>query len=290
MRFSKGSTDNVVNTADGEEVPDRVQAFNDFVVNSESIPTELFRVERGSSKTINIKVWLQDDKAATAYAGKTVSITNVNIVTQNKKGNKVYFVDRTVNENTTNWTENVRFQQGGGAPVAMQYDPKLHTYYCNYTSADDDTEVKFTSKGVTWTTDMKSLNTGYSKSYTAYGDHNNSNAGYGTWGEVIEISVSSNTDVLPVTGSVPSVYMVPDNDTNSKVRMPFTNDKNKWVGYIAKEKAKDMTFSFKNNNKDYVIPAPHRGNSTLFVVTSDTTGYWYPPATITVAAGNLGET
>lgn len=287
---SKGSIDNVVNTADGEEVPDRVQAFSDFVVNSESIPTELFRVEKGSSKTINIKVWLQDDKAATAYAGKTVSITNVNIVTQNKKGNKVYFVDRTVNDNKTNWTENVRFQQGGGASVAMQYDPKLHTYYCNYTSADDDTEVKFTSKGVTWTTDMKSLNTGYSKSYTAYGDHNNSNAGYGTWGEVIEISVSSNTDVLPVTGSVPSVYMVPDQgDANSRVRMPFSADKKKWVGYIAKEKAKDMTFSFKNNNKDYVIPAPHRGNSTLFVVTSDTTGYWYPPATITVAEGNLGN-
>lgn len=287
---SKGSIDNVVNTADGEEVPDRVQAFSDFVVNSESIPTELFRVERGSSKTINIKVWLQDDKADTAYAGKTVSITNVNIVTQNKKGNKVYFVDRTVNDTETNWTENVTFQQGGGSSVPMTYDEKLHTYYCNYTPDADETEVKFTSKGVTWTTDMKSLNTGYSKSYTAYGNYNESNAGYGTWGEVIEISVSSNTAVLPDTGSVPSVYMVPDkNDANSRVRMPFTADKKKWVGYIAKEKAKDMTFSFTNNNTKYEIPAPNRGNSTLFVVTSDTTGYWYPPATITVAEGNLGN-
>ncbi len=287
---SKGSIDNVVNTADGEEVPDRVQAFSDFVVNSESIPTELFRVEKGSSKTINIKVWLQDDKATTAYAGKTVSINDVNIVTQYKKVNKVYFVDRTVNDNKTNWTDNVKFQQGNGNPVTMQFNEKLHTYYCNYTSADDDTEVKFTSKGVTWTTNMKSLNSGYSMSYTAYGDHNSSNAGYGTWGEVIEISVSSNTDVLPDTGSVPRVYMVPDeSDANSRVRMPFTADKNKWVGYIAKEKANDMTFSFTNNNKDYVIPAPHRGNSTLFVVTSDTTGYWYPPATITVAEGNLGN-
>lgn len=288
---SKGSTDNVVNTADGEEVPDRVQAFNDFVVNSESIPTELFRVERGSSKTINIKVWLQDDKAATAYAGKTVSITDVNIVTQNKKVNKVYFVDRTVNENTTNWTENVTFQQGGGSSVPMKYDEKLHTYYCNYTSANDDTEVKFTSKeGVTWTTDMKSLNSGYSMSYTAYGDRKG-NVGYGTWGEVIEISVSSQAaDVLPVTGSVPSVYMVPDeSDANSRVRMPFSADKKKWVGYIAKEKANDMTFSFTNDNINYEIPAPHRGNSTLFVVTSATAGYWYPPATITVAAGTLGN-
>lgn len=43
-------------------------------------------------------MWLQDDDAATTYAGKTVSITDVNIVTQNKKGNKVYFVDRTVND------------------------------------------------------------------------------------------------------------------------------------------------------------------------------------------------
>lgn len=283
---SNASEGNVVNAADGKEVPDRVQAFSDFVVSSESIPTELFRVDRGSSKTINIKVWLQDDDAATTYAGKTVSITDVNIVTQNKKGNKVYFVDRTVNDAKKNWTENVTFQQGSEASVPMKYDEKSHTYYCNYKTATDDTKVKFTSGSVTWSTDMKSLNSGDSMYYTAYGDHNSSNAGYGTWGEVIEISVSSNaTNVLPATGNVSSVYMVPDNDTNSKVRMPFTNDKNKWVGYIAKEKADKMTFSFKNNNINYEIPAPKRGNSTLFVVTSATTGYWDPPATITVTAG-----
>lgn len=283
---SNASEGNVVNAAGGKEVPDKVQAFSDFVVSSESIPTELFRVDRGSSKTINIKVWLQDDKATTEYAGKTVSITDVNIVTQNKKGNKVYFVDRTVNEAKKNWTENVTFQQGSEASVPMKYDAKSHTYYCNYRTATDDTKVKFTSGSVTWSTDMKSLNSGDSMYYTAYGDHNSSNAGYGTWGEVIEISVSSKTaDVLPDTGNVSSVYMVPDNDTNSKVRMPFTNDKNKWVGYIAKEKADKMTFSFKNNNINYEIPAPNRGNSTLFVVTSATTGYWDPPATITVTAG-----
>lgn len=284
--YNAGS-DNVVNTADGKEVPGKVQAFSDFVVSSESIPTELFRVERGSSKTINIKVWLQDDDADTTYAGKTVSITDVNIVTQNKKGNKVYFVDRTVNDAKKNWTNDVKFQQGSEAPVAMKFDAKSHTYYCNYKTATDDTKVKFTSKGVTWITDMKSLNSGESMYYTAYGNHNESNAGYGTWGEVIEISVSSNAaDVLPNTGNVSSVYMVSDkNDNSSKVRMPFTNDRNKWVGYIAKEKADKMTFSFTNNNKNYEIPAPNRGNSTLFVVTSATTGYWDPPATITVTAG-----
>lgn len=284
--YNAGS-DNVVNTADGKEVPGKVQAFSDFVVSSESIQTELFRVERGSSKTINIKVWLQDDDAATTYAGKTVSITDVNIVTQNKKGNKVYFVDRTVNDAKKNWTNDVKFQQGSEAPVAMEFDAKSHTYYCNYKTATDDTKVKFTSKGVTWITDMKSLNSGESMYYTAYGNHNESNAGYGTWGEVIEISVSSNAaDVLPNTGNVSSVYMVSDkNDNSSKVRMPFTNDRNKWVGYIAKEKADKMTFSFTNNNKNYEIPAPNRGNSTLFVVTSATTGYWDPPATITVTAG-----
>lgn len=283
---SNASEGNVVNTADGKEVPDKVQAFSDFVVSSESIPTELFRVERGSSKTINIKVWLQDDKATTEYAGKTVSITDVNIVTQNKKGNKVYFVDRTVNDAKKNWTENVTFQQGSEASVPMKYDEKSHTYYCNYKTATDDTKVKFTSGSVTWSTNMKSLNSGESMYYTAYGNHNESNAGYGTWGEVIEISVSSKTDVLPDTGNVSSVYMVPDkNDSYSKVRMPFTNDRNKWVGYIAKEKADDMTFSFTNNGNTYKIPAPNRGNSTLFVVTSAKTGYWDPPATITVTAG-----
>lgn len=284
--YNAGS-DNVVNTADGKEVPGKVQAFSDFFVSSESIPTELFRVDKGSSKTINIKVWLQDDKATTEYAGKTVSISDVKIVTQNKKGNKVYFVDRTVNEANKNWTKGVTFQQGDKTPVTMEFNENSHTYSCNYIPAEENTVVKFTSEGgVTWTTNMKSLNSGESMYYTAYGNHNNSNAGYGTWGEVIEISVSSKTDVLPDTGNVSSVYMVPDkNDSYSKVRMPFTNDRNKWVGYIAKEKADDMTFSFTNNNKNYEIPAPNRGNSTHFVVTSATTGYWDPPATITVTAG-----
>lgn len=283
---SEASNKNVVSKAEGNQTPETVRAFSDFVVNPESEPTELFRVDKGSSKTINIKVWLQDDKATTEYAGKTVSISGVNIVTQNKKGNKVYFVDRTVNEDIKNWTKGVTFQQGDKTPVTMKFNENSHTYSCEYTPAAGDTIVKFTSGSVTWSTDMKSLNSGDSMYYTAYGNHNSSNAGYGTWGEVIEISVSSKTDVLPDTGNVSSVYMVPDkNDSYSKVRMPFTNDRNKWVGYIAKEKADDMTFSFTNNNKNYEIPAPNRGNSTHFVVTSATTGYWDPPATITVTAG-----
>ena len=283
---SEASNKNVVSKAEGNQTPETVRAFSDFVVNPESEPTELFRVDKGSSKTINIKVWLQDDKATTEYAGKTVSISGVNIVTQNKKGNKVYFVDRTVNEDIKNWTKGVTFQQGDKTPVTMKFNENSHTYSCEYTPAAGDTIVKFTLGSVTWSTDMKSLNSGDSMYYTAYGNHNSSNAGYGTWGEVIEISVSSKTDVLPDTGNVSSVYMVPDkNDSYSKVRMPFTNDRNKWVGYIAKEKADDMTFSFTNNNKKYEIPAPNRGNSTHFVVTSAKTGYWDPPATITVTAG-----
>lgn len=283
---SEASNKNVVSKAEGNQTPETVRAFSDFVDNPESEPTELFRVDKGSSKTINIKVWLQDDKATTEYAGKTVSISGVNIVTQNKKGNKVYFVDRTVNEDIKNWTKGVTFQQGDKTPVTMKFNENSHTYSCEYTPAAGDTIVKFTSGSVTWSTDMKSLNSGDSMYYTAYGNHNSSNAGYGTWGEVIEISVSSKTDVLPDTGNVSSVYMVPDkNDSYSKVRMPFTNDRNKWVGYIAKEKADDMTFSFTNNNKKYEIPAPNRGNSTHFVVTSAKTGYWDPPATITVTAG-----
>lgn len=283
---SEASNKNVVSKAEGNQTPETVRAFSDFVVNPESEPTELFRVDKGSSKTINIKVWLQDDKATTEYAGKTVSISGVNIVTQNKKGNKVYFVDRTVNEDIKNWTKGVTFQQGDKTPVTMKFNENSHTYSCEYAPAAGDTIVKFTSGSVTWSTDMKSLNSGDSMYYTAYGNHNSSNAGYGTWGEVIEISVSSKTDVLPDTGNVSSVYMVPDkNDSYSKVRMPFTNDRNKWVGYIAKEKADDMTFSFTNNNKKYEIPAPNRGNSTHFVVTSAKTGYWDPPATITVTAG-----
>ena len=280
---SEASNKNVVSKVNGDKTSEKVKAFSDFVVSHESEPTELFQVKKGSSKTINIKVWLQDDNAVTKYAGKTVSISGVNIVAQNKKGNKVYFVDRTVNDAETNWTKDVKFQQGSKDPVQMNFDENSHTYSCNYTPDADDTKVKFTSKGVTWTTNMKSLNTDDSMTYTAYGDHNG-DVGYGTWGEVVEISVSSQAaDVLPDTDNDLSVYMVPNQgDTNSKVRMPFTADIKKWVGYIAKEKADDMTFSFTNSGTKYEIPAPNRDNSTLFVITSATTGYWDPPATITV--------
>lgn len=283
---SEASNKNVVSNVNGDKTSEKVQAFSDFV-SSESEPTELFQVRKGSSKTINIKVWLQDDGATTAYAGKTVSINDVKIVAQNKKGNKVCFVDRTVNDETSNWTKDVKFQQGSKDPVRMNFDANSHTYSCNYTPDADDTKVEFTSGSVTWTTNMKSLNTDDSMPYTAYGNHNG-DVGYGTWGEVIEISVSSQAaEVLPDTGNV--LYMVPDkSDANSKVRMPLTNDKKKWVGYIAKEKADDMTFSFTNNGNPCVIPAPNRGNSTLFVVTSAKTGYWAPPATITVTAGTNG--
>lgn len=89
---SEASNKNVVSKAEGNQTPETVRAFSDFVVNPESEPTELFRVDKGSSKTINIKVWLQDDKATTEYAGKTVSISDVKIVTQNKKGNSTLFV------------------------------------------------------------------------------------------------------------------------------------------------------------------------------------------------------
>lgn len=82
---SEASTENVVSKVNGDKASEKVYAFSDFLVNSDIVPTELFSVDKGSSKTINIKVWLQDDKATTEYAGKTVSITNVNIVTQNKK-------------------------------------------------------------------------------------------------------------------------------------------------------------------------------------------------------------
>ncbi len=82
------------------------------------------------------------------------------------------------------------------------------------------------------------------------------------------------------------VYMVPENGTLTvKLECHLLMTGINGVGYIAKEKADDMTFSFTNNNKKYEIPAPNRGNSTHFVVTSAKTGYWDPPATITVTAG-----
>ena len=58
-----------------------------------------------------------------------------------------------------------------------------------------------------------------------------------------------------------------------------------WVAYLPNpnsDAARSITFKFTYNGKDYSVSAPNRNSSVNYVITSQNTGYWAPPAIVSV--------
>ena len=58
-----------------------------------------------------------------------------------------------------------------------------------------------------------------------------------------------------------------------------------WVAYLPNPNsnaARSITFKFTYNGKDYSVSAPNRNSSVNYVITSKNTGYWAPPAIVSV--------
>mgnify|MGYP000089346652 FL=1 len=58
-----------------------------------------------------------------------------------------------------------------------------------------------------------------------------------------------------------------------------------WVAYLPNpnsDAAHSITFKFTYNGKDYSVSAPNRNSSVNYVITSQNTGYWAPPAIVSV--------
>ena len=162
------------------------------------------------------------------------------------------------------------------------------TFYSCESSVTSNPQNDYVAK---WETTLQEGADKSSNTFTAYGyiDKNNSNKGYGTWEEVQQIALSSDedTDILPmeqVNGSNLDVTMYV-NDT--PIAMTLYVDENvkynKYICYIPVSVNTDnIRFEFTNNGVTYTVKAPKRNDSVHFVVTSATTGYWEPPAIVSV--------
>lgn len=273
----------------------------------------LFTVPADSTKKVTMRVWLQDDSRETAYAGQTVSIDNFKLVTQNQQTKEFTFSDKTTGDSSrgAGWAtqddRNIWINQSGKSEyrkltkdssgnysielgVSYTDNPNAtFTFYSCESTVTSNPQNNYVAK---WSTTLKAAADSGSQVFTAYGYKDSSNNGYGTWGEVQRILLTSeDSQTLPmeqVSGKYLEVNMFMKNSSNP-IAMTFipneTESLQGWVAYIPdpdSDNAHSLTFTFTNNSKNYSIPAPNRGSSVNFVVTSATTGYWAPPAIVSV--------
>lgn len=78
-------------------------------------------------------------------------------------------------------------------------------------------------------------------------------------------------------------------DSSTPIAMTFEpNEKaslSGWVAYLPNpnsDAAHSITFKFTYNGKNYSVSAPNRNYSVNYVITSQNTGYWAPPAIVSV--------
>ena len=263
-----------------------------------------------------MRVWLQDDSRKTKYAGQTVTIDNFKLITQSPQAGELTFSDKTTGDPSlgAGWaTKNNRaiwINQAGKSEYEKLSKDSSGNYFIklgsDYTDKPNATvtfyscESKVTSNPqnsyvAKWTTTLQAGVDAESQTFTAYGykdSSNSSNNGYGTWGDVQKILLSSEDAItLPmerVGGKYLAVNMYMNGNSNP-IAMTFdpneTEELRGWIAYMPEpnsESSKTLRFSFTNNSKSYNISAPNRGTSVNFVVTSASTGYWAPPAIVSV--------
>ena len=285
---------------------ENVKSFNSYVGISAANP--LFTVLEGQREKVTMRVWLQDDSRDTVYAGQFVTIDNFKLVTQNQQTKEITFSDKTTGDPSlgigwaTQNNRNIWVHQSGKSEYKKltknsngdfsielgkaytDYPNNTLTFYSCESTVTSNPQNSYVAK---WTTTLQA-----SQVYTAYGYQDSSKNGYGTWNDVQKILLSSeDADTLPmeqVGGKYLAVNMYMDGNSNP-IAMTFDPNKTAslkgWVAYMPdpnSASSKTLRFSFTYNNKSYNISAPSRGTSVNFVVTSASTGYWAPPATVSV--------
>ena len=163
------------------------------------------------------------------------------------------------------------------------------TFYSCESTVTSNPQNSFVAK---WTTTLQTAVDADSQTFTAYGYKDSSNNGYGTWGEVQKILLSSeDASTLPMT-QVDGKYLAVDmyvQGSSTPIAMTFEPNDNAslsgWVAYLPNpnsDAARSITFKFTYNGKDYSVSAPNRNSSVNYVITSQNTGYWAPPAIVSV--------
>ena len=259
-----------------------------------------------------MRVWLQDDSRNTEYAGQTVAINNFKLITQNPQAGELMFSDKTTGDpslgagwatkNRAIWinlagkSEYKKLTKNPSGNYFVKLDSDYTdnldatvTFYSCDSTVTSNPQGNYVAK---WTTTLKAGNDVDSRIFTAYGYKDSLNNGYGTWGEVKKILLSSeDADTLPmeqVDGKYLAVNMYVK-DSQTPIAMTFeSNEKESlsgWVAYLPNpdsEDANSITFKFTYNGNNYSVDAPNRNSSVNYVITSQSTGYWAPPATVSV--------
>lgn len=291
---------------------ENVKSFGSYTGSTAESP--LFTVPADSKPhKVTMRVWLQDDSRNTKYAGQTVTIDNFKLITQSPQAGELTFYDKTTGDPSlgAGWaTKNNRaiwINQDGKSEYKKlskdssgNYFIKLGsdytdnpnatvTFYSCESTVTSNPQNSFVAK---WTTTLQTAVDADSQTFTAYGYKDSSNNGYGTWGEVQKILLSSeDASTLPMT-QVDGKYLAVDmyvQGSSTPIAMTFEPNDNAslsgWVAYLPNpnsDAAHSITFKFTYNGKDYSVSAPNRNSSVNYVITSQNTGYWAPPAIVSV--------
>lgn len=302
----------VAGTSLNTKKQESVKSFGSYTGSTAESP--LFTVPADSKPhKVTMRVWLQDDSRKTKYAGQTVTIDNFKLITQSPQAGELTFSDKTTGDPSlgAGWaTKNNRaiwINQAGKSEYEKLSKDSSGNYYIklgsDYTDKPNATvtfyscESKVTSNPqnsyvAKWTTTLQAGVDAESQTFTAYGYMDKSNNGYGTWGEVQKILLSSEDEkTLPMT-QVAGKYLAVDmyvQGSSTPIAMTFEPNENAslsgWVAYLPNpnsDAAHSITFKFTYNGKDYSISAPNRNSSVNYVITSQNTGYWAPPAIVSV--------
>ena len=285
---------------------ENVKSFDSYTVSKAESP--LFTVPANSTRKVTMRVWLQDDSRNTEYAGQTVAINNFKLITQNPQAGELMFSDKTTGDpslgagwatkNRAIWinlagkSEYKKLTKNPSGNYFIKLDSDYTdnldatvTFYSCDSTVTSNPQGNYVAK---WTTTLKAGNDVDSRIFTAYGYKDSLNNGYGTWGEVQEIHLSSeDPSTLPmeqVDGLAVYMYV-----KETPIAMTFeSNEKeslSSWVAYLPNpdsEDANSITFKITNNDKEYSVIAPNRNSSVNYVITSQNTGYWAPPAIVSV--------
>lgn len=291
---------------------ENVKSFGSYTGSTAESP--LFTVPADSKPhKVTMRVWLQDYSRKTKYAGQTVTIDNFKLITQSPQAGELTFYDKTTGDPSlgAGWaTENNRaiwINQAGKSEYEKLSKDSSGNYFIklgsDYTDNPNATVTFYSCESTVtsnpqnsyvakWTTTLQTAVDAESQTFTAYGYKDSSNNGYGTWGEVQKILLSSeDSSTLPMT-QVDGKYLAVDmyvQGSSTPIAMTFEPNENAslsgWVAYLPNPNsnaARSITFKFTYNGKDYSVSAPNRNSSVNYVITSQNTGYWAPPAIVSV--------
>lgn len=291
---------------------ENVKSFGSYTGSTAESP--LFTVPADSKPhKVTMRVWLQDDSRNTKYAGQTVTIDNFKLITQSPQAGELTFYDKTTGDPSlgAGWaTKNNRaiwINQAGKSEYKKLSKDSSGNYFIklgsDYTDNPNATVTFYSCESTVtsnpqnsyvakWTTTLQTAVDADSQTFTAYGYKDSSNNGYGTGGEVQKILLSSeDASTLPMT-QVDGKYLAVDmyvKGSSTPIAMTFEPNENAslsgWVAYLPNpnsDAAHSITFKFTYKGKDYSISAPNRNSSVNYVITSQNTGYWAPPAIVSV--------